>query len=108
MNKIPNLFVLLKENNVSRKELCSAIGVTNSNITGWENGDYAPSVDIVIQIAHYFNVTTDYLLGVSDKQTAPSVSIEGALLDRLNQLSDFELDELEHFLDYLLYKRSHS
>lgn len=79
MNKIPNLFVLLKERNVSRKELCSAIGVTNSNITGWKNGDYAPSIDVVIQIAHYFNVSTDYLLGVAEMPIAPIVITEGDL-----------------------------
>lgn len=108
MNKIPNLFVLLKERNVSRKELCSAIGVTNSNITGWKNGDYAPSIDVVIQIAHYFNVSTDYLLGVSEKKIAPIVTTEGELQDRLNQLSDVDLDELLNYLDYLDYKHSRS
>ena len=108
MNKIPNLFVLLKERNVSRKELCSAIGVTNSNITGWKNGDYAPSIDVVIQIAHYFNVSTDYLLGVSEKKIAPIVTTEGELQDRLNQLSDADLDELLNYLDYLDYKHSRS
>lgn len=108
MNKIPNLFVLLKERNVSRKELCSAIGVTNSNITGWKNGDYAPSIDVVIQIAHFFNVSTDYLLGVAEMPIAPIVITEGDLFSRLSQLSESELDELENYLDFLAYKRSHT
>ena len=105
MNKIPNLFVLLKERNVSRKELCSAIGVTNSNITGWKNGDYAPSIDVVIQIAHYFNVSTDYLLDLESKEMPPVTTTEDKLRERLSQCSKEELQELYLYLDFLEYKR---
>ena len=111
MNKIPNLFVLLKERNVSRKELCSAIGVTNSNITGWKNGDYAPSIDVVIQIAHYFNVSTDYLLGrtdeitpAADSATPLTDSARGKFYEELNQLSESDLGELLVFAQFLRYK----
>lgn len=93
MTKVPNLFVLLKENNVSRKELCSAIGVTNSNITGWKNGDYSPSIDVVIQIAHYFNVTTDYLLGIAPNIKPDVPQLDPADQELLTLFHDLTLDQ---------------
>lgn len=108
MTNIPILFNLMKENNVTQKQLAAAVGTSQGNVADWKSGRSTPSLDKLVLIAHYFEVSTDYLLGVSDEKNAPGVTTEGALLDRLNQLSDLELDELEHFLDYLLYKRSRS
>ena len=40
--------------------------VSNSTISSYERGDIAPSIDVVIKVAETFNVSTDYLLGLSD------------------------------------------
>ena len=52
--------------NLSQVELASALGVSKQCISNWENDYIQPSVEMLIKIAKYFNVTTDYLLGISD------------------------------------------
>ena len=41
-------------------------GVTNQTISLWETGQREPDFDTLVKIAKYFNVTTDYLLGIED------------------------------------------
>ena len=38
------------------------LGVSSASVTQWKNGS-VPSGEKLVQIADYFNVTTDYLLG---------------------------------------------
>ncbi len=44
----------------------TALGVSNSTITRWENGLISPSIDHLHSIAQYFNVSADYLIGLSN------------------------------------------
>lgn len=68
------------------KELCARkeititklemdLGFGNSSIKKWESIS-SPSVDKVIKVANYFNVSVDYLLGRTD--------VEGAISEILN------------------------
>ena len=57
----------LKEN-MTQAQLAKKIGVTKSVISAYETGLRLPSYDILISIAKIFNVSTDYLLGVENKQ----------------------------------------
>lgn len=45
--------------------LLITLGLSTSKVTLWKNGSI-PKGDTIVKIANYFNVTTDYLLGVSD------------------------------------------
>lgn len=55
---------LRKENELTQMELAKAICVTQSMITRWEKDECEPTASAIIAIARYFNVTTDYLLGL--------------------------------------------
>lgn len=48
---------------ITQKELAEKIGVTTSMIGMYETNDRKPSYNILIKIANYFRVSTDYLLG---------------------------------------------
>lgn len=50
---------------LTQKELGGIIGVSIVSIGGWESGTRKPSAEAVIALAKVFNVTTDYLLGVT-------------------------------------------
>lgn len=56
------------------KHLGEIIGVSESAVSQYENGKRQPDQTILIKIADYFNVSTDYLLGRSDTKqpTLPS------------------------------------
>lgn len=48
------------------------IGTTQSALSGYENGDRAPSYEILITIAQKCGVSIDWLCGLSDKMTLDS------------------------------------
>lgn len=53
------------DNEISQAKLATALKTYQQNIMRWEKGEIKPSADTIIQIAIYFHVTTDYLLGLS-------------------------------------------
>ena len=54
------------ENNLSQQKLAKLIGVTQKAIDFWEKGINEPKASYIIKLAKYFQVSTDYLLGVED------------------------------------------
>lgn len=53
---------------MTQAQLAQRLGVTKSVISAYETGLRLPSYDILIHIAKLFNVSTDFLLGVENKQ----------------------------------------
>lgn len=64
------LEMLLEKNSVSRYKLAKEIGCTVTTVTNWINGKSIPSSDRLQMIAGYFGVSTDYLMGSDDTDTA--------------------------------------
>jgi len=52
--------------NKSQTNMANILNVTQSAISHWEAGRKIPEVPMLIAIAKYFDVTTDYLLGLND------------------------------------------
>lgn len=68
---------LIKEKGVKHQEIADAIGVNKSQISKWCSGSCeAPGAKKVIALAKYFNVTSDYLLGLSNVKTNQNVEID--------------------------------
>jgi len=60
------LKMLRTEKGLNRETLAKEIGVSPSIIRYWEDSTKIPKADAVISIAKFFNVKSDYLLGLSD------------------------------------------
>lgn len=61
---------LREEKGITQIELAKALNVKNrENIARWELGTRELKAGTIIQIAKYFNVSADYLLGMSDVKT---------------------------------------
>ncbi|MCM1494707.1 MAG: helix-turn-helix domain-containing protein [Bacteroides sp.] len=56
---------LRKSKHLTQTELSEYLNVGQSTLANFENGKRIIPVDIIIKLANYFNVTTDYLLGLS-------------------------------------------
>ena len=54
------------ERNVNRDTLAKAVGVDKRTISFWENGVNEPKASYIIKLAKFFEVSTDYLLGLED------------------------------------------
>ena len=51
---------------LTQVELATKLSVSKQAVSNWENNNIQPSIDMLIKIADYFGVTTDYLLGRSN------------------------------------------
>ena len=68
MSSFGNRLKALRENhNLSQKEFANILNIANSTLSQYESDKRVPSDEVKIQIAKYFNVTTDYLLGNETK-----------------------------------------
>lgn len=57
---------LRKENNMTQSELASLLFTSQDTISLWERNKSLPDVKSVINLAHIFNVSTDYILGIEN------------------------------------------
>lgn len=69
MNKFAErLKEIRKERGLSRNKLSNELKIPEPTISRWENGKHIPSIDYIILLCKYFDVTSDYLIGLSDKE----------------------------------------
>ncbi|MDE6059741.1 MAG: helix-turn-helix domain-containing protein [Clostridia bacterium] len=54
------------EKGLTQDQLAQETGLSRSAIGFWENGQRIPLASVIVVLAKYFNVSTDYLLGVVD------------------------------------------
>ncbi|MDD7417481.1 MAG: helix-turn-helix transcriptional regulator [Treponemataceae bacterium] len=52
---------------LNQVEMAKILGVTKQSVSNWENENIMPSVDMLIKLSQFFNVSTDYLLGLTEK-----------------------------------------
>lgn len=55
---------LMRKQNTKQTELSELLGVTRQSIGKYADGSSLPPVDKIIELANYYNVSTDYILGV--------------------------------------------
>lgn len=60
------LKTLRKSKHMSQLRLALQLGIPQNSISRFETGCRKPDYDTLIQIADYFNVSIDYLVGRSD------------------------------------------
>lgn len=58
---------LRTQKNYTQKDLASLLSVKPTTVSGWELGRNEPSIDMINKLSSIFSVTTDYLIGRSEK-----------------------------------------
>lgn len=54
---------------ISQSDLALELNLSNRTISMYEQGNSEPNVETLIRIANYFDVTTDFLVGLTDVKT---------------------------------------
>lgn len=76
MSEFSNRFRQLKEeSNLTLKDLSEELGISVPNLSYYMKGR-EPSYDILINIANYFNVTTDWLIGRTDARSSVYAALD--------------------------------
>ena len=60
---------LRQKRGITQVEFSEALRVSVQTVSRWENGVNAPDLSMLPQLAVYFKVTTDYLLGLERNDT---------------------------------------
>ena len=67
-----NLFIgdtikrIRRERNLTQEEVAAHLGISFQSISKWERGDGYPDITMLPALAHYFQITVDELLGISE------------------------------------------
>lgn len=77
--------------NWSQVDLAKKLNITKQSVSNWENDNIQPSIEMLISIAQIFSVSTDYLLGLDNRQY---IEISG--------LSDEELSHIQQIVSDIL------
>ncbi|MBE5968189.1 MAG: helix-turn-helix transcriptional regulator [Lachnospiraceae bacterium] len=109
MNFSIRLKQLRQKNKMTQSDLAKVLGLKPTAISNYESERNEPSFDKLIALSKFFDVTIDYLLGISDTY----LPVGGEVLDRdivefydlYQQLTPESELELKRFAEYLLYKQ---
>ena len=88
-----------KDHDDTQAILADRLNVSISSIRSWEQGKSSPPHELLVKICRLYHVSADYLLGLT--------SIDPAYVQRrrLESFSNLELEELQNFENYLIWKR---
>lgn len=124
------LILLCTERGTTPTEVCHSIGLAGSAATKWKSGAI-PRDTTLKKIADYFQVSTTYLLGVSDdphillseqvianivagvqrvedkldEQKKPVLGLNPRLCSLIDSMSEDELEDLEKYAEFILSKK---
>lgn len=87
-------------------EIAKELGISERAYRNYENNERDLSTMALLKICLYFNVSSEYILGIDNKTKSfsPAIDEKKALELKLESLSTDSLVELDKFMDYLLWK----
>ena len=89
----------------SQTDVSAECGIALRSLKYYESGERSPNADIIIKLCQFFNVSADYLLGLTDSPLPPGHKYSDNFLSDINQ--DFikaylSKPELRQAIDTLL------
>ena len=78
--------ILRTERNLTQEQFAQCINVSVSHLGKIEIGTHAPSIELVLTIAFFFDVSTDYLL--YGRNTSPAV-LKSKIKKMIDELHEF-------------------
>ncbi len=104
MNTGERIRNLRESHGLSQEGLGKILGVDRTTIVKWETGASRPTRSLK-RLAHYFNVTTDYILGTEDikaKHTvAAALPVVGNIIKMFAALSPQKQEQAASYIAFL-------
>lgn len=88
VNMGEKLKTLRLEKKLTQKQVADRIGLAVSAVSSYESGSRYPSYEALVKLAHIFHVSTDYLLGMTDKRYIDSSGLDDSEVELISQLVD--------------------
>ena len=58
---------LIEEKKISKRGLAKILNVSAQSVSDWSTGKVQPTAENIYIVARFFNVSSDYLLGLEDE-----------------------------------------
>lgn len=87
---------LREDADMKQSELAEIIGIPQTTLSNYETETTKADYKILIKIAEYFNVTLEYLTGISNNPTGE---------DFTKDMTEEEIQKLKEYKELLLAKR---
>lgn len=79
---------LRTEKKLTQKQVADMIGLAISAVSSYESGTRYPSYDVLVKLARIFHVSTDYLLGMTNKRNIDVTDLDDDEIELISQLVD--------------------
>lgn len=100
---------LRRNKKITQSELADILGLKPTAISNYESKRNEPSFEKLVALSKFFDVSCDYLLGVSDTYLPISKDIlDKEIVDFFNMYQQLNFDhskEIRDFTDYLIHKQ---
>lgn len=93
------IFELIEKSGTEQKKMAQYLGINPTSITDWKNGKTKSYMKCLDQIAEYFGVSTDYLLGKEPTHTATDDELKFALFNGTDGITDEMFAEVKQFAE---------
>ena len=67
MRYYPRLRDLREDADLTQEQLVKALGMHKTTYTNYEQGKREPPFELIIRLAELYNVSIDYIAGITDK-----------------------------------------
>ena len=98
LNKI---LELVDKNNIKQKDLTDYLGISKNAFTNWKGGFSQSYNKYLPQIAEFFNVSIDYLVGRDDENTSKEDFTYAAYNELTHDLSPEQIEQLKTYAEFL-------
>lgn len=109
-NLSTRLKLLRKEKGISQYKLAENLNLSRGLLSNYEQGSRAPDYDTLILIADYYNVSVDYLLGITNVKKRLLDNREqnkyNEIMQDIFELSPQSITELKQYLELLKIRDS--
>lgn len=82
-NKLKNLRIQKK---LTQKQVADRIGLAISAISSYEAGTRYPSYEVLVKLSRIYHVSTDYLLGMTEKRIIDTTGLKEEEVKAVSQL----------------------
>lgn len=89
-NKLKSLRI---EKKLTQKQVADRIGLAISAVSSYESGSRYPSYDVLVKLARMFHVSTDYLLGITDRRNIDVTGLNDNEIGLVSQLVEMLRDK---------------
>ena len=99
---------LREHRGLSQTDVANDLHISRQSYNFYENGQREPNQEMLLKLADYYNVTTDYLLGRSNSPLSEisSQELPKEFLLELKDADNKTINEVWQYLQYLTLKKN--